>query len=144
MHCIYINCIPANIYIFKVSNRNFSKRSEICPKLTIKTPERSQWRRSLFFIVNFKHILHLFCCFYCWLWTGKCFLGWFIESFFKKRYLNLPIDDTNLNDLNWLCKLFNPFSWRTWFSLFFRNIWQDLKHSLHWTETMQNWENTLS
>ena len=60
MHCIYINCIPANIYIFKVSNRNFSKRSEIYPKLTIKTPERSQWRRSLFFIVNFKHILHLF------------------------------------------------------------------------------------
>ena len=27
-------------------------------KLTIKTPERRQWRRSDFFIVNFEHISH--------------------------------------------------------------------------------------
>ena len=30
---------PANIYLFKVSNRNSRKRYEICSKLTIKTPE---------------------------------------------------------------------------------------------------------
>ena len=28
-------------------------------KLTIKTPERRQWRRSGVFIVNFEHIAHL-------------------------------------------------------------------------------------
>ena len=36
-----------------------SKRCEICSKLTIKTPERRQWRRSGVFI-NFNHISHLF------------------------------------------------------------------------------------
>ena len=29
--------IPANIYLFKVSDRNTRKRCEICLKLTIKT-----------------------------------------------------------------------------------------------------------
>ena len=29
-------------------------------KLTIKTPERCQWRRSGIFIVNFEHISHIF------------------------------------------------------------------------------------
>ena len=32
--------IPANIYLFKVTNRNTRKRCEICSKLTIKKPER--------------------------------------------------------------------------------------------------------
>ena len=41
----------ANIYLFKVSNRNTSQRCEICSKLTIKTPE---------VIVNFEHVSHLF------------------------------------------------------------------------------------
>ena len=35
----FIN-IPANIYLFKVNNRNTRKSCEICLKLTIKTPER--------------------------------------------------------------------------------------------------------
>ena len=30
---------PANIYLFKVNNRNTRKRCEICWKLTIKTPD---------------------------------------------------------------------------------------------------------
>ena len=50
---------PANIYLFKVNNKNTRKRCEICSKLTIKTPERRQWRRSGVFIVNFEHISHL-------------------------------------------------------------------------------------
>ena len=33
---------PANIYLFKVNNRNTRKSSEICLKVTIKTPERRQ------------------------------------------------------------------------------------------------------
>ena len=32
---------------------------EICSKLTIKTPEQSQWRRSGVFIVNFKQITRI-------------------------------------------------------------------------------------
>ena len=32
--------------LFKVNNRNIRKRCEICSKLTIKTPEIRQWRRS--------------------------------------------------------------------------------------------------
>ena len=39
-----------------VNNWNTRKRCEICSKLTIKTPERRQWRRSDVFIVNFEYI----------------------------------------------------------------------------------------
>ena len=45
--------------MFKVNNKNTRARSEICSKLTIKTPERRHWRRSGVFIVNFEHISHL-------------------------------------------------------------------------------------
>ena len=31
---------PPDIYLFKVNNRNTRKKSEIWPKLTIKTPKR--------------------------------------------------------------------------------------------------------
>ena len=48
----------AGIYLFKYNNRNTRTRCEICSKLTIKTPERRQWRRSGIFIVNFEHISH--------------------------------------------------------------------------------------
>ena len=50
---------PASIYLLKVSNRNTTTRCEISSKLAIKTPERTQWRRSGVFIVNFEHISHL-------------------------------------------------------------------------------------
>ena len=49
---------PVGIYMFKVNNRNTRTRYEICSKLTIKTPERCQWRRSGVFIVTFEHISH--------------------------------------------------------------------------------------
>ena len=48
--------IPTNIYLFKVTNRNNRKISEIYSKLTTKTPERF----STVFIVYSEHILHLF------------------------------------------------------------------------------------
>ena len=32
----------ANIYLFKVDNRNSRKRGEICSKLTMEAPERRQ------------------------------------------------------------------------------------------------------
>ena len=49
---------PAGIYLLKVNNRNTKTRFEICPKLTIMTPDRRHWRRSGVFIVNFEYILH--------------------------------------------------------------------------------------
>ena len=33
---------PAGIYLLKVKNRNTRKMCEVCSRLTIKTPERSQ------------------------------------------------------------------------------------------------------
>ena len=51
---------PANIYLFKVNNKNTRKRCEISSKLTIKPPERCQWRRSGDFIVNFEHVSQLY------------------------------------------------------------------------------------
>ena len=47
------------IYQLKVNNRNTRSRCEICSELTIKTPERDDWRRSGIFIVNFEHISHI-------------------------------------------------------------------------------------
>ena len=48
----------ASIYLLKINNRNTRTKSEICSKLTIKTPEQRHWRRSGVFIANFEHILH--------------------------------------------------------------------------------------
>ena len=45
--------------MFKGNNRNTRLKCEIYSKLTIKTPERRQWRSSGVFIVNFEHISHL-------------------------------------------------------------------------------------
>ena len=48
-----------NNYMIQVNNRNTRTRCEICSKLTIKIPERRDWRRSGIFIFNFVHISHL-------------------------------------------------------------------------------------
>ena len=42
---------PANIYLFKVSNRNTRKKCEKCSKLTIKWSDRRLWCPSRVFIV---------------------------------------------------------------------------------------------
>ena len=55
--------IANNIFSLKVNNRNTGKRCEVRSKLTIKRPERRQWRRSGVFIGNCEHISHLFLAF---------------------------------------------------------------------------------
>ena len=50
---------PTNIDLFKINKRYNRKKCEICSKLTIKSPERHQWR-SCDFIVDFEHISHFF------------------------------------------------------------------------------------
>ena len=68
----YFCSCPANIYLFKVNYRNTEKRCEVCSKLTIKAPEKRQWRRSGDFIVNFKHTSQLFSVFLLLLWASTC------------------------------------------------------------------------
>ena len=63
---IYFQCfqeLPANIYLFKINNRNTRKRCEICSKLTIKSPERRHWLTLNIFhtffcvsVVNFEQV----------------------------------------------------------------------------------------
>ena len=48
----------AGIYLLKVNIKKTRLRYEIGSKLTIKTPERRQWRRAGVFIVNFEPISH--------------------------------------------------------------------------------------
>ena len=58
-YIISMSDIPAGIYLLKVNNRNTRTRCEICSKLTIKTPDQHDWRRSGVLIVKFEHISHL-------------------------------------------------------------------------------------
>ena len=44
--------------MFKVNNKLQNYVNEICSKLTIKTPERRQWRRCSVSVFNFEHISH--------------------------------------------------------------------------------------
>lgn len=43
-------------YIFQANNRNTRKRCKVCSELTMKIPERCQWRRSGDFFVKFECI----------------------------------------------------------------------------------------
>ena len=49
----YFTKYSANIYMFKVNDRNTRKMCDKCSKLTTKTPKRRQWRRFVVVIVNF-------------------------------------------------------------------------------------------
>ena len=49
--------LRAGIYLLKVSNRNTRKMCEICPKLSVKTPERR--RSGVFIFINLKHISYI-------------------------------------------------------------------------------------
>ena len=74
----------ANIYLFKVNQRNTSKRCETCSKLTIKTPERRHV--TLVFLLLTLNIFHTFSlCFHCWIWASKS-----CQDFFNLLFLLLP------------------------------------------------------
>ena len=53
---LVLSC-PTSLYLFKVNNENIRAINEICSKLTIKSPERRQWRRFRALIVNFERNL---------------------------------------------------------------------------------------
>ena len=51
---------PAGIWKLKVNKKKNTRTTrEVSSELTVKTPERRQWRRSGVFTVNFEHISHL-------------------------------------------------------------------------------------
>ena len=50
---------PAGISKPKVNKKNTRTTREVSSELTVKTPERRQWRRSGVFTDNFEHISHL-------------------------------------------------------------------------------------
>ena len=56
----YFNLTQPAITCSKLIIETLEQKCEICSKLTIKTPERRQLRRSGVFIVNCKHISHIF------------------------------------------------------------------------------------
>ena len=51
---------PANIYLFKVYDRNTRKKCEICLKLSIKNTWTTSMTLFWCFIVNFELISHIF------------------------------------------------------------------------------------
>ena len=69
---IFDGSLAANIYLFKVNNRNPRKSCEMCSNLTVKTPKRclcwslflkrgfNTWHRCGVFIVSFEHIYTFF------------------------------------------------------------------------------------
>ena len=59
MKYILSNSYPSRYCMFKVNNEKIKIRCEICSELTMKTPERGQWRGSGVSIVNFEHNSHL-------------------------------------------------------------------------------------
>ena len=50
----------AIIHLFKFNDRNTEKRCKICSQLTIKAPERRQWRLPCLYCFKFEQISHLF------------------------------------------------------------------------------------
>ena len=75
--------------MFKVNNKSNRERFEICSKLTLKTPEQHQWRRSGVFIDSFEHISRLFLVFLL-LTLYKYMLALvFVKSCFDKANRNL-------------------------------------------------------
>ena len=69
---------PASIYLFKANNRSTRKICVISSKLTIKTPEKRQWRYSSVFVTNFEQTSH--CSFQCWLWISKWHPPWVVND----------------------------------------------------------------
>ena len=47
---------PANIYLFKSSNRSNRKSDEVCSNLMINTPEQCHWYVACIFTVTFEYI----------------------------------------------------------------------------------------
>ena len=77
--------------MFKVNNRNTKTRCEICSKLTTKTPERRQWRRSGVFIVNLERISQLVLVFLLLTLNRQMSAGFEYKLFHIQRHIQNPV-----------------------------------------------------
>ena len=102
---------PVNSYLFEFNTRNTRKRCEICSKLTIKTPERRQWPRSVFLLLILNIFHAFFQGFYSWLWTSKCYLGRsFRFSLLITAVGHIKLTDFGLSKMGLMnCKYLNIF-----------------------------------
>ena len=66
---------PANVYLFKVKNKNTRKSREIRSKLTLETPKWRQRHCFLVLIVNFEYISHL-CLLFVLLTVSRWMFAW--------------------------------------------------------------------
>ena len=64
--------LTADVFLFKVNNRNIRKRCEIYSKLTIKHKNDVTGVLLVFLLLTLNIFHVFFWCFYCWLWRGKC------------------------------------------------------------------------
>ena len=94
--------------MFKVSNGNTRTICEDCSKLTTKTPEQHQSRRSGVFIVNFDRLHTLFWRFHCWLgqvdtdWDKVCLTYKLWMSYSLKRNSEEDINRDNYSHMSYL------------------------------------------
>ena len=84
---------PANIYLFKSSNRSNRKSDEVCSNLMINTPEQCHWYVACIFTVTFEYISK-HNVLYCWFWACIClpvkqFRGAFSQWYFDYWILSL-------------------------------------------------------
>ena len=86
----YIN--KAGVYLLKVNNRIIRTRCEIFSKLTIKTEERRQWRRSGVFIINFKYISHLVLVFLMLTLNRSFHIGYDLQFYTGKASISADYD----------------------------------------------------
>ena len=78
---MYTRHFPANIYLFKVNNRN----NRICSKLTTKKIERRHWHRSGILLLTL-NIFHTF------------FLMFLVLTLIKWKLAGFSIPQKHLND----------------------------------------------
>lgn len=98
-----------NNKLFEVSNRNTSKRYELCSKLTISTPERRRWDESKKTrILDILHTAHFYLCSFpfgrCWSYSTWIYIDSFkafLDSFSKYFSYLFPFR-TSL-PLSWNC-----------------------------------------
>ena len=103
--------------LFKVSKGNTKSISEICAKLTIKTPEWCQWRCCTVFIVNFEHISHIVLVFPL-VTMKKCMPVGFVRKYEdrKNEEMKFLVDwwitiKHKLHQINWKC-CYCGYTWR--------------------------------
>ena len=80
---------PAGIYLFNLNNSKAQKISEMCSKLTKKTPNDVINVVQVSLLLTLNRFRTLFLCFHCWLWaSNKLTFGRRLAPFPFSKQLN--------------------------------------------------------